>query len=243
MTEHDYLISNYIERFLLKINDYEFKLPVETKHYAVIVEPRIDGNFYNRILNHLYFLNNSTSDIKWGLQILHGKNNEEYVKYITKDIENVVYTKIDIENFTKIEYNNFVKDVKFWESVVGEKILMFQTDSLLLRNGIDDFLSYDYIGAPWTKPKENSFIGNGGLSLRTKEVMLEISKNHTDNQPDWEDIFFVKHLKKYNTPNIETAMRFSVEDVFYPTPIGLHNPIKLTTQQLSYILEKSLENL
>jgi len=243
MTEHDSLILDYLSKFESKIGDYDISLPEETKHYAVIVEPRIDENIFKRIKNHLFFLNNPSSRIKWGLQIFHGKNNEEYIKYITKDIENIVYNNTNVENFTKVSYNNFIKDYNFWNLVKGEKVLMFQTDSLLLRYGIDDFLSYDYIGAPWTKPKEGSFIGNGGLSLRTKKVMLDISKTHITNQPQWEDIFFVKYLKKYNLPNIETAMKFSVEDVFYPTPLGLHNPIKINTHQLGHILEKSIDNI
>ena len=44
---------------------------------------------------------------------------------------------------------------------------MFQTDTILLRYGIDEFLSknLNYLGAPYRK-RENTFIGNGGLSLR-----------------------------------------------------------------------------
>jgi hypothetical protein len=126
--------------------------------------------------------------------------------------------------------------------VEGEKILMFQMDSLLLRYGIDGFLKYDYIGAPWTKPKEGSFIGNGGLSIRTKQKMIDIVKNNNTYLPEWEDIYFVKHLKD-NLPTIDVAMRFSVEDIFYPKPIGLHNPIKIPPHLLDLILDESLKNL
>ena len=52
-----------------------------------------------------------------------------------------------------------------------------------IRNGIEPFLNYDYIGAPWRNipynyqiegiPKVNQVVGNGGLSLRSVSKMIE----------------------------------------------------------------------
>jgi hypothetical protein len=137
-----------------------------------------------------------------------------------------------------------MKSHGFWEQVKGNKILTFQLDTLLLRFGVDEFLEYDYIGAPWTKPFENKLVGNGGLSIRSKNVMLEISKKHQDYEPRWEDIFFVKWINQYGKlPNIETAMKFSVENIFHPNPLGIHNPINIPPYLLEHILEKSLSIL
>lgn len=237
------LCDDYLNQFIIKIGDYKPQLPITTDHYAIIVEPRIDHKFLSVIKNHLYFLNETMSNIKWGLQIFHGTDNQDFLFDILKDINNIKYTNTGIKNFTKLEYNQYIKSSEFWSLVEGKKVLTFQLDTLLLRNGVDEFLTYDYVGAPWTKPKENKFIGNGGLSLRTKDVMLEISKTFKNDEPKWEDIFFVKYLNNYHTPNIETAMKFSVEDVFYPTPLGIHNPIKLTEFQLQHILDNSLYNI
>jgi hypothetical protein len=48
----------------------------------------------------------------------------------------------------------------------------------------DDFLKYDYIGAPWPWEPEGKNIGNGGFSLRSKKL-LEACQDHvialTDN--------------------------------------------------------------
>jgi hypothetical protein len=55
----------------------------------------------------------------------------------------------------------------------------------------------------------------------------------------WEDIFFSKYIDKTKLPNLETAMKFSVEDIFYPTPIGMHNPNKLSPYLVEYILDNS----
>jgi hypothetical protein len=73
--------------------------------------------------------------------------------------------------------------------------------------------------------------------------MLEITKNHKDYEPRWEDIFFVKWLDSYNLPDIETAMKFSTEILFHPNTFGLHNPINISPHLLDLILNKSINNL
>jgi hypothetical protein len=243
MTTQHYLIEKYLNDFIKKIDKYNPTLPSETNYYAVIVEPRIDPKMLSVIKNHLYFLNENNSSIKWGLQVFHGIDNQEFIYDILKDIKNVKYVNTGVKDFTKIEYNQYIKSNDFWSLVEGEKILTFQLDTLLLRFGIDEFLKYDYIGAPWSKPKENRFIGNGGLSLRTKDVMIEITKKHKEYEPRWEDIFFVKWLDEYNLPDIETAMKFSTETLFHPDTFGLHNPINISPHLLDLILNKSINNL
>ena len=54
--------------------------------------------------------------------------------------------------------------VWFYEQInaTANKILIFQTDSCLLKEGIDKFIDYDYIGAPWAH--YNNEVGNGGFS-------------------------------------------------------------------------------
>lgn len=243
MIVQHYLIEKYLNNFIEKIGEYNPILPVKTNYYAVIVEPRIDPKMLSIIKNHLYFLNENDSEIKWGLQVFHGIDNEEFIYDVLKEIKNVRYVNTGVKDFTKIEYNQYIKSNKFWSLVEGEKILTFQLDTLLLRFGVDEFLGYDFIGAPWSKPKENKFIGNGGLSLRTKNVMLEITKNHHGYEPRWEDIFFTKFLDEYNLPDIETAMRFSTEVLFHPNSFGVHNPINVSPYLLDLMLNKSIQNL
>jgi hypothetical protein len=243
MIAQQYIIEKYLNDFTNKTDGYKPTLPIDTNHYAIIVEPRVDPKMLSIIKNHLYFLNNNDSKIKWGLQVFHGIDNQDFIYDILKDIDNVNFVNTGVKDFTKIEYNQYIKSNEFWKLVKGEKVLTFQTDTLLLRHGVDEFVGYDYIGAPWTKPKEHKFVGNGGLSLRTKSVMLDISKNHKDYEPRWEDIFFVKWLDGHRIPDIETAMRFSVENIFHPNPFGLHNPVNLPIHLLELILNDSLTNI
>ena len=110
--------------------------------------------------------------------------------------------------------------------------MIFQTDSLLLREGVDEFLKYDYIGAPWRKTKEGQLVGNGGLSLRTTKKMIEICEKYTPTEQIWEDIFFIKHLKGEGVADYETAKNFSMEDVYSVNPFGVHNPIRHIDSEL-----------
>jgi hypothetical protein len=233
--ENEKLFKKYLKHMEVKLSNYTPLIPIDSEHFAVITEPRISEDMLPILKTFMYCLNETNSNIKWGLQIFHGIDNEDFIKEITKGW-NVHLEKVEVNDFSKIEFNTYYKSLNFWERVKGKKVLCFQIDSILLRSGIDEFLEYDYIGAPWIKSKENYFVGNGGLSLRTKERMIELSKNYFAPTPEWEDIFFVKHLENKNVADVETAMKFSVEDVYSPNPLGIHNPIKIPTNLLKNLL-------
>ena len=231
------------EQFLMEENvryvDYQPLIYRDTDYYAVIIEPRLHPDLLTVIKSTMYHLNETNSPNKWGLQIFHGNQNEEIVKNIQLSFDNVITTNMNVDNLTNIEHSEYMESVDFWGKVKGKKALIFQTDSLLLRNGIDEFLEYDYVGASWRKPKENQWVGNGGLSLRTVSKMIEICENNPVTEQIWEDIYFMKHMKGVGVADIETAMRFSMEDVFSPNPLGVHNPIRhITPEQLKKVLYK-----
>ena len=115
---------------------------------------------------------------------------------------------------------------------------------------IDEFLEYDYIGAQFpTNMYSGTYVGNGGLSLRTKSKMIEvINKQHILNtQMDMEydeiriqyekagtehliipeDVYFCKVMNENDIgklANIEEANKFSVEYCYNNTiyPFGGH---------------------
>ena len=232
------------ERYLMeehvKYVGYVPNIPKETDFYAVIIEPRNHSDLLTVIKSTIFHLNETNSPIKWGLQIFHGNQNETQVQNICSLLNNVTCVNMGVDNLTNIEHSEYMESVDFWRKVKGNKALIFQTDSLLLRNGIDEFLEYDYVGAPWRKPKENQWVGNGGLSLRTVSKMVEICENNPVTEQIWEDIYFMKHMKGVGVADIETAMRFSMEDVFSPNPLGVHNPIRhITPEQLKKVLYKN----
>lgn len=230
-----FLLEEYVKHV-----DYIPLIPKNTNYYAVIIEPRNHPDLLTVIKSTMFHLNETDSPIKWGLQIFHGNQNKELVENIQLSLNNVLLTNMEVDNLTNIEHSEYMEGVDFWGKVKGDKALIFQTDSLLLRGGIDEFLDYDYVGAPWRKPKEGQWIGNGGLSLRTVAKMKEICYKNPVTEQIWEDIYFMKHMKGVGVADIETAMRFSMEDVFSPNPLGVHNPIRhIGPEQLKKVLYKN----
>ena len=186
------LLSEFLMKFDEKTKGFNPLLKNNSMLNSIIIENRIVINFEQILKNHIYFLNKNNKDIKWGLQIFHSESNENFIRNIVDGWENVVLTKLDIEDIDKKSHTELLKSVEFWELVEGETILNFQIDSLLLRELTDNFLQYDFIGAPWSKTKEGKLIGNGGLSIRKKSKTIEYLKTHKPDEGVWEDIFFVK---------------------------------------------------
>jgi len=113
-------------------------------------------------------------------------------KRLYRGIPNVLFENIQKDNLTISEYNDYLSTKPFWEILKNhgcEHALIFQTDVVLLRDNIDDFLEYDYVGAPW---KTKYFGGNGGFSLRRVSKMLFITEKEKRPAMVNEDFFFAK---------------------------------------------------
>ena len=130
--------------------------------------------------------------------------------------------------FDYADFNRLLKKEAFWGILPGEKLLYFQSDSLILRaNGIDEFANagWDYIGATWIGGK----VGNGGFSLRSRQAMMNIAHvwPGSTNKLN-EDIYFahLAKLTRHNVADFMTAKNFSVEyDKTKPRsvdPAGVH---------------------
>ena len=95
---------------------------------------------------------------------------------------------------TVSDYSRLLAHPNFWQAMHADKVLIFQADSVLCAASpfsVDDFLAYDYIGAPWVHA--NHAVGNGGLSLRSVRKMLDIAQ-HFDQPVHPEDVFFADGL-------------------------------------------------
>jgi hypothetical protein len=73
------------------------------------------------------------------------------------------------------DYNEMLLRPDFWEdTLVQDKVLIHQEDSVIFRADVDKYLQYDYIGAPWDTARQIETgglqVGNGGFSLRTRKV-------------------------------------------------------------------------
>ena len=190
---------------------------------AVMVEPRLHTNLKPVIDN---MLRNLIEDIP--IQIFHSFLNENFLKENYKElIENkrIILTLLKVNNLTIPEYNKLLTSKYFWNQINKEHILIFQTDSCLLRhiNTFDftPYLEYGFIGAPCHREPWQ----NGGLSIRKKSLMLEAIKKSNQIITYNEDKFFSLHNKKICKPApFALGNAFSVEQHFNDNPLAIHKP-------------------
>ena len=187
---------------------------LEGKYSAVIVEPRIDFAFEFCVRNVMYHLGST-----WDLLVLHSTGplgNEQFVRRSLFGLPNVTFKAADSVTDGD-SYNKLLKSSSFWQNLKDSgvsKIFLFQTDSIMLRHGIDEFMQWDYIGAPWhmqegaasgawlQRFQRNGIllegVGNGGVSLRTVSMMLKISEKYSNKGSNAfnEDTFFAHNCEK-----------------------------------------------
>jgi hypothetical protein len=139
------------------------------------------------------------------------------------------------------DYNSVLTNPAFWSGCRYDRVLIFQHDSGLLRHGIEEFLQWDYIGAPIAHMPGYM---NGGLSIRNPKLMYQICKDmpYQGMQLDGnEDIYFVENLRRLSAylPDLETAKRFSVETIFSLGSLGYHAMDRyLSPEQVKQILNQ-----
>ena len=205
------------------------------KKGAVIVETRIIANLFEIIQErHMKYIPND-----WGLTIFLSEKNKHLVskEMFDRDVKIII---IKNDTFSVQDYNILLTSRDFWNSIDYDKILIFQTDSRILRYGIEDFLHYDYCGAVWSFQQHG---GNGGFSLRTKQKMLDVInlKSYDCSTDGNEDIYFSNYLANVggNLAPREECQKFSVESVFSLGSLGIHAIEKwLTKEQCEQILNQ-----
>ena len=87
---------------------------------------------------------------------------------------------------TREQYARLCVDPSFWEEEVnGDRVLMFQTDSVPCSGSLHDiseFYDYDFVGAAWP---DAEYGGNGGLSLRNRTALIQLLKAHSSEIMNW----------------------------------------------------------
>ncbi len=171
------------------------------------------------------------------LFILDNKNiagAEHAIAHSTKNIEfgDVVFIS-DIDLNSKEEYSNFmVRDLTNY--VKTDFVLVIQADGFILNSAAwgNNFLNYDYIGAPWWFNDEFN-VGNGGFSLRSKKLLDLLANDHTIKQTHPEDEIICRTYGEYLKSKgikfapMSVAEKFSIEahglrDKEYKGQLGFH---------------------
>lgn len=87
----------------------------------------------------------------------------------------------------------------------------------MLLGTIDDFLDYDFIGAPWPEgvpfAEGREIVGNGGFALRSLPAMRDLAGGYY-NSPYNEDVYYAIEIytrPEYKNASREIAYRFSID--------------------------------
>ena len=195
---------------------------------AVITETRPMANIQQIVEDHLSMLPDD-----YELIVFCSNENKRYFNAF--DCQEYI-VKVD----TLHEYNMLMTSEWYWEKLQAyERVLVFQTDSKILRKGIEAFYKYSFIGAPLYHIDFPCM--NGGLSLRDPKAMMEIILSKSWNIGlGYEDIYYCNELKKdskYSLPTKEVAQSFSVETIFNLGSLAVHAANKyLSSNQVTKIL-------
>lgn len=200
---------------------------------CVIVEPRSHKNLANVIKNISHFT--KYYPIVWC-------NSEENKDFLGEEFNGIQQIKISEGNMTIQQYNNLLTSFEFWDKFKQyDRVLIFQTDTCMMREGIEEFLQYDLIGAPWIDGWSkriypvNLICGNGGFTIRNPKLMAKICKNPNplyNKVP--EDYFFSAHvydlakvMPNIRVPrSIEEASRFCSETIANENSMAIHAAYK-----------------
>ena len=216
---------------LILLTAIESMMLNKSKYGVLLIETRPEINLEEVAERHTKFLPES-----WGLTIIGSKENEQVSCAALNRIH------LNANGFNISMLNKWLTSSYFWSLIPHEKVLIIQPDSQLLRTGIEEFLQYDYVGAPWKFAEHG---GNGGLSLRTVNIMkriCEANQYRGEALDGNEDIFFSNimfHMKMGNLAPREVCEKFSCETIFKLGTLGVHAIEKyLTKEQCETILNQ-----
>ena len=116
-------------------------------------------------------------------------------------------------------------------------VLIVQWDGFVLNAAAwrDEFLGFDYIGAPWNHIPEPQSVGNGGFSLRSLRLLQAlqdraIQPSHPEDVCICQTYRAVLEARGLRFAPTALARRFAVEDgELSPQVFGFHGPYHLPT--------------
>jgi hypothetical protein len=171
--------------------------------------------------------------------------NKHFNFYATKILSNIPikcnYDIVEIPKLDKLQYSQFMM-YELRKYVDTEFCLTFQGDGFIINSDLwtDEFLKYDYIGAPWLNEKYNN-VGNGGFSLRSQKFLqsaetleynssIQFQSHIPAGQLITPEDWFVCNYSYAQMKNmgvkfadIHTAYRFSVEHPSYAKLYDRHD--------------------
>lgn len=140
-------------------------------------------------------------------------------KESVKGVKVIPINPLDYNQYSMVAFNQLQRFTQ------KEHLLVFQDDGFVSTPSLwqDDFLKYDYIGAPWSHSYSWSGpgrdVGNGGFSLRSRRLCEFCSTLPFINGIHEDGLIcthYGQHIKKngFVFAPLEVAYKFSVENPF-----------------------------
>jgi hypothetical protein len=238
----------YFEKHKNEMDTYfkSIRRPSETTNTIIIVDNRENEL---TVMSLLFALFNTDG---WHAHIYTSTKAQGFYEQKFKDICDVsVHTHPLLENTFDIDiYNDILEDAAFWQGLKSHgyaMALVIQDDGLFVKDcrttpKLDKFIDADYVGAPWLDMPDNEYlrdniapnlVGNGGLSLRNIDTMINICTKYKDTKYELfyhninripEDVWFVKYITKDGGkfPVTKDASFFAVEQILNQEALGFH---------------------
>ena len=117
-------------------------------------------------------------------------------------LQNEDFRWSEIEKITSREqYSHFICS-QLTQYCTRPHVLLIQWDGFVIdpAHWDDNFLNYDYVGAPWPQFADGYTVGNGGFSLRSQRLLDIVASNFAPAHPedvsicrDWRERLEVHH--------------------------------------------------
>lgn len=174
-------------------------------------------------------IHNAIQMIGWNLYVFGTQDVLDLVQgTVVGDYKTVVLPN----PLTVQDYSALMMQAMFWLNMAEEHVLVFQSDCVFLRPIPEAMLVWDYIGAICGQADEQTFIMNGGLSLRRRSAMvraIDLLTEADKQQP--EDVAFTHVMRRHKTlfhiPFMRQCFDFAIETIGNPkTCVGIHGTDK-----------------
>lgn len=147
------------------------------------------------------------------------------------------------------DYNRFMLH-ELRHHVETEHVLVVQWDGFISNPELwrDDFLAWDYIGAPWYHGGHPGMVGNGGFSLRSKRLLdaLNSVQTNTDAPEDMEICVYQRGTLEsefgVRIAPLSVAQDFACEYGAYRRTFGFHGMHNFAHALSSSELDTWLDN-
>lgn len=131
---------------------------------------------------------------------------------------------------SKEAYSEFIIK-ELWRYITTSHVLVIQNDGYVLDGSAwtDEFLDYDYIGAPWLY-EDGRNVGNGGFSLRSKKLMQSIASISPEIYHPEDEVI----CRLYRNVLERHGAKFAPEELAHQFSFELHEPLQPTFGFHSY---------